>query len=82
MKVWLCKFEGLLEPMVVSGPFDNQIPDDEVIKAVKGGLDEVTLLFWIEVNVILNAKKQISFEPKLGTFPGGYMDEMRSKALE
>jgi hypothetical protein len=82
MKIWLCKFAGLLEPEVLSGPFDNTIPDKEVIEAVKGSLSEVDLLFWIQVEITLTAEKKFIMTPKMGTFSGGYMDDMRSKALE
>lgn len=82
MKVWLCKFVGLLKPKVLSGPFKDRIPDEEVVKAVKGMIEETNLLFWIGIEVTLMAEKKFEFKPVMGTFFRGYMDDIRSKALE
>lgn len=82
MKVWLCKFEGLLTPKIVSGPFEEEIPDNEIVKALKNMTDEADLLFWVEITVTLTAKEQFEFKPTFGNFTSGYMDKMRSKALE
>lgn len=67
---WLCRFRGLVEPEVVSGPFPDDIPDEAIIDALADTDKEDDLLFLLEIT---------SGQPSLGSFSGGTMDALRAQ---
>jgi hypothetical protein len=76
-KHYLCKFEGLVEPRIISGPFNDDIPDKAIIRALKTTSKENDVLFGMTIR---DPGVGIG-DPKLWSFPGGYMDKMREQAM-
>lgn len=71
---YLGRFEGLVDPIIIAGPFEDDIPDDVIIEALKKS-DEEDLLFGLTITTE-NGKPV----PKTWSFSGGTMDDLREKA--
>lgn len=71
---YLCNFEGLVEPRVISEGFEGPIPDEVIIKAM-GEIDEEDLLFGLSVTFDDGVAS-----PRLWAFGAETMDELREKA--
>ena len=75
-KHYLCNFEGLVEPRVIGGPFDVDIPDEVIIKALRE-IDEEDLLFGITLYT-----EDGKIHPRTWAFTNVTMDPLIEKAEE
>lgn len=74
MPHYLCRFEGLVEPVVIAGPFEDDIPDDVIIKALEETSEE-DLLFGLTITMV-----GVTSVPKTWSFSNRTMDELRKKS--
>ena len=73
-KHYLCNFEGLVDPRVIAGPFEGEIPDKSIIEALKK-INEEDLLFGITLYM-----EDGELHPRAWAFTNVTMDELREKA--
>lgn len=72
---YLCNLEGLVDPVIMAGPFIEKMPDEPIIEALRIIDEEKDLLFGLTL-VCVNGETA----PHLWSFTNATMDELRERA--